>query len=194
MMPGDDGAWGVYAQDESHVSETTVALVEWLDESTSGRVVQGIPDGEGGRIVQVDTPDGTWSAAVDAGGNLLWSDPLPDDPWAIVGAVGDAGMAVENQEGTCTTCTAGIAWFVVAIAVVVVVAAGVALYTAMRDPPAGGRASPKPATQTSPSRSSSPSTRPHIDCGPRPEGDVRNDPELRRKTFEWMQCMAQANR
>ena len=195
MVPGADGVWGVHAQDGADAEETTVALVEWLGDDTSGRVIQGVPDGLGGRVVQIDTPEGTWSAAVDANGEVLWSDPLPDDPWALAGAVADAGLALERQDDSCATCTASIGFLAIAVAVGVVGAAAVALWTAFRDPPGGGRPSPAKPAPTSRSSSGAGSTqRPHIDCGPRPEGDVRADPEARRKYFEWMQCMAQASR
>lgn len=193
MMPGEgDGVWGVHAREGTDADDTTVALVEWLGADPSGRVVQGVPDGFGGRLVQIDTPEGVWSAAVDAEGELLWSDPMPDDPWAFAEAVADAGLALEPTEAACDTCTAGIGPLVIAIAVVVVGAAAVALWTALRDPPDSGHATPGGPSSSSPSNSNQAAAR--AACGPRPEGDVRRDPVARRRYFEWVQCMSRASR
>lgn len=196
MVPGeDDGVWGVHAVEGAEADATPVALVEWLGTDPSGRVVQGVPDDAGGRLVQIDTPDGVWSAAVDAEGNLLWSDPIPEDPWAFAEVVADVGLALEQPDETaCDTCTANIGPLAIALAVVVVGAAAAAIWTAFRDPPNDGRATPGGATTPSSGRSPREIEAARQACGPRPEGDIRKDARARRAYFEWTQCMARASR
>lgn len=202
MLPGEEGAdWGLYAENQL-AANTTVALVEWQDADPSGRWVEGETSTDGITTVRVETSQGLWSAAVDANGEVVWSDPLPEDPSELFGAIGDAGIATEGLADSCTTCTGGIAWFVVAIVVVVVVVAAVAIYTAYRDPPNKGNAAPAPApvpqerqrsgSQQQQRQSNTPAAQPANDCGPAPTGDIRKDAAARRRHFAYLQCMARA--
>lgn len=190
VFPGEvDAVWGLHAPEGVTADETPVALVEWLGADPSGRVVQGAPDGQGGRIIQIDTPEGIWSAAVDAEGGLLWSDPIPDDPWAFAAVVADVGLTLEQTEQVCDTCTAGIAPWLIVVGVAVVVAGAAALYTALRDPPNNGM-----VRQDGTRIDARSSEELRSICGPRPEGDVTRDKVLRKRYFEWVQCMNRESR
>lgn len=198
VLPGDDGnVWGVYAESEL-AANAAIAMVEWAGGDPSGREVQGGNDEAGVTTVQVDTPEGPWSAAVDAEGNLVWADPLPEDPTVLAGAIGDAGMAAEGLADSCETCAAGIGPLAIAAIVVVVGVAAVALWTAWRDPPNHGTArpgtaparSPTPGTTTQERRTTRPP--PAADCGPEPTGDIHKDAAARRRHFEYLQCLARA--
>lgn len=206
VLPGEDGsAWGVYAQSELAAS-AGIAMVEFDDGDVSGRTIQGGNDEVGVTTVQIDTPEGPWSAAVDADGNLVWADPLPEDPTVLAGAIGDAGIAAEDLADQCETCTSGIGPLVIVVVIAVVAVAGIALWTAWRDPPNRGEAKPGPSQAPSPTPSSggtaerrNPRTNPgavrpvpSADCGPEPTGDIRKDPVARRRHFAYLQCLARA--
>lgn len=197
VLPGDDGnVWGVYAESEAVTANAALAVVEWQEGDPSGRNVQGETDAFGVTTVHVQTAEGVWSAAVDAEGQVVWADPLPEDPTLLAGAIGDAGIAVEDLAASCETCSGGIGpLLIIAIVIVVAVAAGAAVYVMdHRDPPRRStRPGPSPDRGTSPAPGGQ--TQPGgADCGPEPTGDFRKDPAARRRHFQYLQCMGHAGR